>query len=110
MSEMDQVYETVARYFALVADPTRLRIMHALCDGERSVSEIVEHTACSQTNISRNLNLMNERGALARRKEGNLVYYRVADAALVEMCRSVCKRVSEAQGAVLTEGQDGPFT
>jgi len=97
MSDMDPVFEAVARYFALLSDPTRLRIMHAVCHGERSVGEIVEHTGGSQTNISRNLNLMHERGALDRRKDGSLVYYRVADAALIEMCRNVCERVAEAQ-------------
>ncbi len=97
MSEQDQVFDTVARYFALLSDPTRLRIMHAVCDGERSVGEIVERTGGSQTNISRNLNLMHERGALARRKVGSLVLYRVADQALIEMCRNVCQRVTEAR-------------
>lgn len=98
MSEMDPVFDAVARYFALMSDPTRLRILHAVCDGERSVSEIVEATGGSQTNISRNLNLMHERGALDRRKDGSQVFYRVADKALIEMCRNVCQRVSEAQG------------
>lgn len=97
MSEQDAVFDTVARYFALLSDPTRLRIMHAVCDGERTVSEIVERTGGSQTNISRNLNLMHERGALARRKDGSLVFYRVADLALVEMCRTVCQRVQDAR-------------
>lgn len=95
--EMSPVFDAVARYFALMSDPTRLRILHAVCNGERSVSEIVEHTGGTQTNISRHLNLMHERGALARRKEGSLVFYRVADKALIAMCRDVCQRVSEAQ-------------
>jgi len=97
MSDQDRVFDTVARYFALLSDPTRLRIMHAVCDAERSVGEIVERTGGSQTNISRNLNLMHERGALARRRLGSRVVYRVADRALIEMCRSVCQRVSDAR-------------
>ena len=98
MSDMDPVFDAVARYFALMSDPTRLRILHAVCSGERSVSEIVVATGGSQTNISRNLNLMHERGALDRRKDGSQVYYRVADKALIEMCRNVCQRVAEARG------------
>jgi hypothetical protein len=34
-------------------------------------------------------------GVLARRKDGNQVYYRAADTAMVELCRGVCKRISE---------------
>lgn len=93
-TQMDPVFTAVARYFALMSDTTRLRILHAVCNGERSVNEIVELNGGSQTNISRNLNLMHERGALERRKEGTQVYYRVADQALVELCRNVCQRVS----------------
>ncbi len=98
-AEMNAVFDAVARYFSLLSDPTRLRIMHALCKAERTVGEVVEHTGGTQTNISRQLNLMHERGALARRKEGSLVYYRVADQTLVAMCREVCARVGEAQEA-----------
>lgn len=98
LEAMNPVFDAVARYFALMSDPTRLRILHAVCNAERSVGEIVEHTGGTQTNISRHLNLMHERGALARRKDGSLVYYRVADKALIAMCRDVCQRVSEAQG------------
>ena len=36
--ELDKLYETVSGYFALLAEPTRLKILNALCDGERSVN------------------------------------------------------------------------
>lgn len=98
MDEMNVVFDTVARYFALLSDPMRLRILHAVCEGERSVSEIVALTGSTQTNVSRHLSLMHERGALARRKDGSHVLYRVADAALVTMCREVCQRVSSQVG------------
>ena len=97
MDDMSGVFDAVARYFALLSDPMRLRIMHAVCSCERSVSDIVLLTGGTQTNVSRHLGLMHERGALARRKDGSHVYYRVADEALVAMCREVCQRVSQAQ-------------
>jgi DNA-binding transcriptional ArsR family regulator len=95
LSELDPVFVAVARYFSLLSDPMRLRIMYAVCNEERSVGDIVALTGGSQTNVSRHLNLMHERGALARRKEGSLVYYSVADKALIEMCRGVCQRVTD---------------
>jgi DNA-binding transcriptional ArsR family regulator len=93
--DMDAVFEAVARYFSLLSDPMRLRIMHAVCNGELTVGEVVTRTGGTQTNVSRHLNLMHERGALARRKEGSLVYYSVADEALIAMCRGVCERVGQ---------------
>ena len=38
---------------------------------------------------------MHRSGVLSRRKEANQVYYRTADAAMVDLCRKVCKRISE---------------
>mgnify|MGYP003349626205 CR=1 FL=1 len=41
MTELDPVFDAVAAYFSVLSEPTRLKIMHAVCNGERSVSEIV---------------------------------------------------------------------
>ena len=30
MDEMDEVFETVARYFSILAEPARLRILHSI--------------------------------------------------------------------------------
>lgn len=94
MEELDPVFDRVAAYFRLLSEPMRLRIMHAVCNDERTVSAIVEATGATQTNVSRHLNLMHAAGALARRKDGALVYYSVADPELVELCRSVCVRIA----------------
>lgn len=99
MREQDLVFDTVARYFALLSEPTRLRILHAVCDGERSTREIVAATGASPSSVAHHLQLMHERGALARRQHGGRLVYRVADQALTAMCRNVCQRVSEARGA-----------
>ena|SRR5688572_21134860 len=94
MSELDPVFNTVAAYFSVLSEPTRLKIMHAVCNGERTVSQIVEETGATQTNVSRHLGLMHRHGVLARRKDGNQVYYSVADETMVELCRSVCNRIA----------------
>ena len=94
MEELDPVFNRVAAYFRVLSEPMRLRIMHAVCDGEKTVSQIVEATSATQTNVSRHLSGMFESGALAWRKDGNLVYYRVGDPELVELCRSVCVRIA----------------
>lgn len=94
MSELDQVFQVVASYFSLLSEPMRLQIMHAICEKEKSVSQIVEELGATQTNISRHLNLMHRHGVLARRKEGNQIFYRVSDASMIEICRSVCNRIA----------------
>ncbi len=94
MDELDPVFDAVASYFSVLSEPTRLRIMHALCETEKSVSQIVEEIGSTQTNASRHLSLMYRSGVLARRKEGSQVYYRVADASMVEVCRTVCNQIA----------------
>ena len=103
--ELGRVFETVSRYFALLSEPMRIRILHAICHHERSVSEIVEETGGTQTNISRHLNSMYRAGVLTRRKEGNFIHYGVADAALTEICRTVCVHIA-GQAAAQGAGQE----
>lgn len=92
--ELNALFERVSSYFALLSEPTRLKILNSLCHGERSVSEIVEHTGASQPNVSRHLNLMYSRGALKRRREGAVIFYSVADETVVTLCRTVCVQVA----------------
>ena len=92
--ELDLVFAVVARYFGLLSEPTRLKILHTICHDERSVSAIVAATGATQTNVSRHLALMHQAGVVSRRRDGNTVYYRVADPEFVEICRSVCVQIA----------------
>lgn len=94
MEELDRVFEKVSHYFGLLSEPSRLRILHALCGGEQSVGDVVTAVGSSQTNVSRHLNAMYQAGVLSRRKEGNQVYYAIADHGVVEICRAVCVQVA----------------
>lgn len=94
MSELDPVFDAVAAYFGVLAEPMRLKIMHAICQQEKTVGSIVGEIGATQTNVSRHLGVMLRSGVVARRKEGNQVYYRVSDQSMVELCRSVCTRIA----------------
>lgn len=96
MVELNGLFERVSGYFALLSEPTRLKILHALCHSERTVGEIVESLGATQANVSRHLNLMHRAGVLARRKEGNLVFYNVCDENAVSLCRAVCTNMMAA--------------
>ncbi len=51
-------------------------------------------TGLSQSNVSRQLNMMLDYGVLARRKEGNQAYFKVTDETLIEVCRTVCVSIA----------------
>lgn len=94
MEQVNEVFESVARYFALLGEPTRLRILHSICQQEKSVNQIVEELGATQTNVSRHLGRLHQAGVVTRRKDGNQVLYQVGDSAFVEICRTVCVRVA----------------
>jgi DNA-binding transcriptional ArsR family regulator len=91
---LDEVFDSVARYFSLLAEPTRLKILHSICHDERSVSNIVAATGATQTNVSRHLSLMHQAGVVSRRRDGSTVYYKVLDPEFAEVCRNVCVRLA----------------
>ena len=94
MTELDDVFEVVAAYFSMMSEPTRIKIIHAICQEEKSVNQIVKELGATQTNVSRHLGLMYRSGVIARRKEGNLVFYRISDQAMVDICRAVCIKIA----------------
>ena len=94
MSELDDVFKAVATYFSVMSEPMRLKIIHAICQKEKSVNQIVEELGATQTNVSRHLGLMYRSGVISRRKEGNQVFYGVSDPTMVEICRTVCIQIA----------------
>lgn len=92
--QLNKLFELVSGYFSLLAEPQRLRIIYSLCNGERSVNDIVTETGSSQANVSRHLAMLHRAGVLARRKDGTTVYYRIEDDNTLNLCQSVCGQMS----------------
>lgn len=86
----DQALEIVARRFAVLAEPMRLRLIQALFDGEKNVGELTAATGGTQANISRHLQTLTAAHVLTRRKEGLQVFYRIADPSIARLCDLVC--------------------
>ncbi len=87
---LDMIEEAAYR-FALLGDPTRLRILHALMEhGELSVHAVAETAATSRFNASAHLNRLALAGLVARRRVGSTVFYRVDDAKLPAVCAWMC--------------------
>lgn len=88
-----QVFDRAAEFFGVLSTPARLRIIGALCGGERNVSHLLEVIKVSQPNMSRHLNVLYKAGVVAKRRSGPQVFYRIADVSVVKICRSVCSQV-----------------
>lgn len=100
----DELFGRIAERLKALADPSRLRILHALEDRERNVSDLLAELGGSQANLSKHLARMRLAGIVAARREGTNVFYRVADPAAFAVCRTVCdgieKQLDEARSAM----------
>ena len=85
----------VAARFKVLSDPMRLRILNALEAGEMSVMEITSAVEASQPNISKHLKTLQDAGLVARRQEGNLAYYSIADETVFQLCEVVCDSLTQ---------------
>ncbi len=85
----DAEMEQVALLFRLLGEPMRLRILQAVCAGPRPVNQIVEAVGATQANVSKHLSLLAGARILARRKEGQCVYYGMKDPLAMKLCALV---------------------
>lgn len=89
-----EALEQVAAYFQALSEPTRLRILNLLREGERNVGELAELTGYTSANVSRHLAFLMQQGFVDRESRGTAAYYRIADASVYALCDLVCDSIS----------------
>ena len=72
-----------------LSDPKRLCVLETLASGERSVSDLSRDVGCQIPNMSQHLAVLRSAGLVATRRSGNTVYYRLADARVLEAYRLI---------------------
>lgn len=97
----DGALRMVAERFKALSEPMRLRLISALMDGEKTVSQLVEETGGLQANVSKHLGLLLDAGLVGRRKQGLHSYYRITDPTVYELCDLVCGSITERLNADL---------
>ena len=98
----DQVFDSVAELFSVLSTPIRLKIISAVCNGEKNVSELLAEIETTQPNMSQHLAMLYRSGVLSKRRDGTQIYYRLQSERVATLCRAVCTQVaieldSEAQ-------------
>jgi DNA-binding transcriptional ArsR family regulator len=85
--------ELLGKYFRVLSDGSRLRILEALADGEElSVGELVERLEIAQPSVSNHLACLRWCGFVETRREHRTVYNRIADphvGRLIELARTL---------------------
>ena len=80
LSASDRSASAQARYFRVLGDPTRLRLLQALLAGERTVAQLVDLVGAPRSRVSNHLACLKWCGFAAAERRGREVVYRIADA------------------------------
>jgi DNA-binding transcriptional ArsR family regulator len=95
-----ELLELVARRFRALAEPARLTILHALEEGELTVTELVERTGMGQGNLSKHLQQLHAGQFVSRRRHGLFVHYALADENVLHLCELMCGRLESEADSV----------
>lgn len=103
---MSSATQYLADVLKAVAQPTRLKIIDFLKDGERCVCEIFPAIDEEQSNTSRHLNQMQTHGILSRRKDGVKIYYAVKHPEvfeIIEFAATIVKHEVDLRSGLIQE-------
>ncbi len=75
----EEKMEKLSKNIKILGDKSRLKIIMNLFDGEKCVGEIVDSVGLSQSATSHQLRILKDANFLKCKKEGNLIYYSIAD-------------------------------
>lgn len=80
-----------AHLLKLLANDHRLIILCRLSDTEMSVSELMEHVDLAQSALSQHLARLRAEGLVATRRDGQMIYYRLASPVAQRLVGALCE-------------------
>lgn len=83
--ELGRRLELTTKFFRALGDPTRLRVLEHLLEGEKTVGELVELVGSGQGRVSSHLACLKQCGFVASRRDARFVYYHIADQRVREL-------------------------
>jgi DNA-binding transcriptional ArsR family regulator len=87
--------ELIAQRFRALSEPTRIKLLDRLREGEASVQQLAETVGSSQQNVSKHLGVLHQAGIVGRRRKGNYVFYSIVDEGVFALCEDVCGSLRE---------------
>jgi ArsR family transcriptional regulator, lead/cadmium/zinc/bismuth-responsive transcriptional repressor len=91
----EDTVNSLAETFRLLGDPTRVRIVDALAQGQLCVHEISDRIGISESAVSHQLRLMRSMRIVRGRREGRCVYYTLDDHHVLDLFQQGLRHVSE---------------
>ena len=100
----EPVHAIKANLFRVLGHPARVRILELLREGERSVGTLQAELELDSSGTSQHLAALRRIGAVASRRDGNNVYYRVDDEAVFDLlaaARAIISRKLATEQSIL---------
>jgi len=91
-----------SRFFRVLGDPTRLRIIELLLEGEKNVTELVEAIGYPQGRISSHLVCLRWCGFISTRRDGKYIYYRLSDERVRELLQVAQLMMADNAEAIIS--------
>jgi DNA-binding transcriptional ArsR family regulator len=87
VDDLEAVRQRSAAVARALADPKRLCVLQSLAAGELSVRDLSDRVGCQVPNMSQHLAVLRNSGLVLTRRDGNAIYYRLADPRILEACQ-----------------------
>jgi DNA-binding transcriptional ArsR family regulator len=87
--------ETLSQLFKAMGDPSRLKILWALAQGEMCVCDLAAFLGITESAVSHQLRNLRQLQLVANRREGVVLYYRLADQHVSELLSVALQHVRE---------------
>ncbi|GAA0300552.1 DNA-binding transcriptional ArsR family regulator [Gracilibacillus halotolerans] len=84
----------VSQTFKALGDPTRIKILHLLCDKELSVNAIAETLHLNQSNVSHQLRFLKNLRLVKYRREGKTIFYSHDDEHVIKILKQSIEHAS----------------
>lgn len=91
MKKDKQYFQNQAQIHKALANESRLVIVDRLHQREHSVSELTDIIGLDQSTVSKHLSILLSSGIVTKRKEKNVVYYRLLTPCVIDMFRCASK-------------------
>ncbi len=92
---MEETARRAAEGFRLLGDPTRIRLLAELLDGEKCVYELAKLIGASQSLVSHHLHILRVAGIVRGERRGKEVHYSLADGHIAELLRMGIEHAEE---------------
>lgn len=89
----------VATLFAVLGDPTRIKVLTALSSGELCVCDLAASTGVNRSTVSHQLRVLRNHRLVRRRRAGKVMYYALDDDHVVQLLALAAAHTSESPDA-----------